>query len=85
MPKPTFFRYDSTTYSFYDADGNILVTLPAPTSDLTQTIAVTFGYSAETAPDILCVGSGAPSDEDVPSQAHLDTVAAFSTEPGSRV
>lgn len=87
MSKPAF-TYDSATNSFRDPDGQVLVALPAPapapTNDLTQTIAAAFGYSPENAPDILRVGSGPRHDEHTPSQAHLDTVAAFSAEPEPR-
>lgn len=91
MPNPNL-TYDKLKNAFRDADGNILVDLSAPqpdvsapTNDLVQTIAAAFGYSADAAPDILRVGSGAQPDDDAPSQAHHDIAAAFvvEAEPGA--
>ncbi|HEY1191450.1 MAG TPA: hypothetical protein VGE74_27695 [Gemmata sp.] len=71
---------DTTTNGY--PDQSIAGASPAESMSAAQhAIAVAFGYSPATAPDtLLRVGSGARHDESVPSQAHLDTVAAFSTE-----
>ncbi|HEY1190774.1 MAG TPA: hypothetical protein VGE74_24300 [Gemmata sp.] len=88
MSKPTH-TFDPEAKVYRDADGRVVMDLagapPAESMTAAQNaVAAAFGYSPATAPDILrVVGSGANHDEDVPSQAHLDTVAAFSVESGA--
>jgi hypothetical protein len=91
MHKPTpSHTYDPAAKVYRDADGHVVVdqsgTAPAaPLTAAQLTTAAAFGYLAEATPDILRVGPGGTSDEEVSSKAHTDIAAAFTVDQGARV